>query len=65
MYGYYIYCKLTFYGTLNPAAGTGTVTQTLNNNNFCMPVVGGYGGSTWEMNFGMLQSTPVGEVHYP
>jgi hypothetical protein len=47
----------TFYGTLDPAAGTGTVTQTLNNNNFCMPVVGGYGGSTWEMNFGIPQFT--------
>jgi hypothetical protein len=47
----------TFYGTLDPAAGTGTVTQTINNNNFCMPVVGGYGGSTWEMNFGIPQFT--------
>jgi len=47
----------TYFGTLDPAAGTGTVTQTLNNNNFCMPVVGGYGGSTWEMNFGIPQFT--------
>ena len=47
----------TFYGTLNPSAGTGSTTQTIDNNNFCMPVVGGYGGSTWELNFGFPQFT--------
>ena len=45
----------TFFGTLDPANGTGSTTQTVDNNNFCVPAVGGYGGSTWEMNFGVPQ----------
>jgi hypothetical protein len=47
----------TYFGTLDPAAGTGATTQTIDNNNFCMPIVGGYGGSTWELNFGFPQFT--------
>tara|TARA_R110000751_G_scaffold146719_1_gene251068 strand:+ start:429 stop:1805 length:1377 start_codon:yes stop_codon:yes gene_type:complete len=42
----------TWFGTLDPAAGTGATTQTVDNNNFCMPMVGGYGGSSWDLNFG-------------
>jgi len=45
----------TFFGTLDPANGTGSTTQTIDNANFCVPAVGGYGGSTWEMNFGVPQ----------
>jgi hypothetical protein len=47
----------TYFGTLDPAAGTGATTQTIDNNNFCMPIVGGYNGSTWELNFGIPQFT--------
>jgi hypothetical protein len=47
----------TYFGTLDPAAGTGATTQTIDNNNFCMPIVGGYNGSTWELNFGFPQFT--------
>ena len=42
----------TWYGTLDPETGTGSTKQTVDNSNYCMPIVGGYGGSTWELNFG-------------
>ncbi len=42
----------TWFGTLDPANGSGSTTQTVDNNNYCMPVFCGYGGSTWEINFG-------------
>jgi len=45
----------TFFGTLDPANGTGSTTQAVDNDNFCVPVVGGYGGSVWELNFGVPQ----------
>jgi len=47
----------TFFGTLDPANGTGSTTQTVDNSNFCVPAVGGYGGSVWELNFGVPQFT--------
>ena len=45
----------TWFGTLDPAAGSGSTTQTIDNANFCVPVVGGYGDSSWELNFGVPQ----------
>jgi len=45
----------TYFGTLNPANGSGSTTQTIDNANFCVPVVGGYADSSWEMNFGVPQ----------
>ena len=45
----------TWFGNLDPAAGSGSTTQTIDNSNFCVPAVGGYGGSSWEMNFGVPQ----------
>jgi len=45
----------TYFGNLNPAAGSGSTTQTVNNSRFSVPVVGGYGDSSWEMNFGVPQ----------
>ena len=45
----------TYFGTLDPAAGSGSTTQTVDNSRFSVPVVGGYGGSVWEMNFGVPQ----------
>jgi len=47
----------TYFGTLDPANGTGSTTQTVDNSNFCVPAVGGYGGSIWELNFGVPQFT--------
>ena len=45
----------TWFGSLDPAAGSGSTTQTISNANFCVPVVGGYGTSSWELNFGVPQ----------
>ena len=45
----------TWFGDLDPAAGSGSTTQTISNANFCVPVVGGYADSSWEMNFGVPQ----------
>jgi len=45
----------TWFGTLDPAAGSGSTTQTIDNANFCVPVVGGYADSSWELNFGVPQ----------
>jgi hypothetical protein len=45
----------TWFGTLDPAAGSGSTTQTISNANFCVPVVGGYADSSWELNFGNPQ----------
>ena len=45
----------TYFGDMNPAAGSGSTTQTVNNSRFSVPVVGGYGDSSWEMNFGVPQ----------
>ena len=42
----------TWFGSLDPAAGSGSTTQTIDNSNFCVPAVGGYGGSIWQLNFG-------------
>ncbi len=42
----------TWFGTLDPANGTGSTTQTVDNSNSCVPMVGGYGGSKWDLNFG-------------
>ena len=42
----------TWFGNLDPAAGSGSTTQTISNANFCVPAVGGYGTSSWEVNFG-------------
>ena len=45
----------TWFGTLDPAAGSGSTTQTISNANFCVPAVGGYDDSSWELNFGVPQ----------
>ena len=45
----------TWFGSLDPAAGSGSTTQTISNANFCVPAVGGYGTSSWELNFGVPQ----------
>ena len=45
----------TYFGDMDPAAGSGSTTQTISNANFCVPVVGGYADSSWEMNFGVPQ----------
>jgi len=45
----------TWFGDLDPAAGSGSTTQTISNANFCVPVVGGYADSSWELNFGVPQ----------
>jgi len=45
----------TYFGNLNPASGSGSTTQTVNNSRFSVPVVGGYADSSWEMNFGVPQ----------
>ena len=45
----------TWFGTLDPAAGSGSTTQTIDNSNFCVPAVGGYDDSSWELNFGVPQ----------
>ena len=45
----------TWFGTLDPAAGSGSTTQTISNAYFCVPVVGGYADSSWELNFGVPQ----------
>jgi hypothetical protein len=57
----------TYFGTLDPTAGTGATTQTINNNNFCMPMVGGYGGSKWDLNFGngFFGTTAVASAQSP
>jgi hypothetical protein len=45
----------TWFGNLDPAAGSGSTTQTIDNSNFCVPAVGGYDDSSWELNFGVPQ----------
>ena len=45
----------TWFGSLDPAAGSGSTTQTIDNANFCVPAVGGYDDSSWELNFGVPQ----------
>jgi len=45
----------TWFGSLDPAAGSGSTTQTIDNSNFCVPAVGGYDDSSWELNFGVPQ----------
>ena len=45
----------TYFGDMNPSAGTGSTTQTLNTSagrTAYVPFVGGYGGSEWQGNFG-------------
>ena len=41
----------TFFGTLDPANGTGSTTQTVDNSHYCVPAVGGYGGSILGIKF--------------
>jgi hypothetical protein len=47
----------TWFGTGDPSAGTGGTTQTLSANVDYVPLVGGYGGSSWAVNFGQKDFT--------